>query len=181
MRQHFFYLLDNTLAPIGKKNKNWVWTKTVQNHQTFTSVISVKHMLIRLKVNFSPKHQLLYYDYHCYGFYLRFYVSNKPIILKCFTLSIILSFSFIFKNQSVADHTIKLNKKDQPNQLFCILPYGSYLPNLGWNWESILLSGNFEHTGKVNGNCQSEKVGTKLSLISSFIIILRRRNNYSVV
>ena len=34
----------------------------------FTSVNSMEHVLIRLKVNFGLKHQLLCYDYHSYGF-----------------------------------------------------------------------------------------------------------------
>ena len=38
------------------------------------------NMSIRLEVNFGPKHQLLYNDYHSDEFYLRFYVSNKPDI-----------------------------------------------------------------------------------------------------
>ena len=43
-----------------------------------SNIISIKHMSIRMEVNFGPKYQLLYYDYHSNGFYKSFHVSNKP-------------------------------------------------------------------------------------------------------
>ena len=76
--QHVFPF---TTLHLGKfqsgKNKNWAWTRIVRNHWTFTSAISIEHMLIKLKVNFCPKHQLLHYDYHSNGFYPSFYVSSE--------------------------------------------------------------------------------------------------------
>ena len=83
---HIFFICWITLhlgefqsAAIGKnENTNWAWSKIVQNHRTFTSIVSVKHTSIRLVVKFGPKHQFLYYDYHSNGFFVSFYVSKKP-------------------------------------------------------------------------------------------------------
>ena len=71
----------------------------MQNHCTFTSDISIKHILVRLEVNFDPKHQLLYHYYHSNGFYLSSYVSNKPdnhLVVFHYHLSFIFFFFFFF-------------------------------------------------------------------------------------
>ena len=85
-------------------------------HRIFTSIISVQCMSIRLEVNFGPKHQLLYYDYHSN-------VSNKQDNYFCsvschfsyhfsfFILFLINFFFLIFENQSAAGNVIQLIKK----------------------------------------------------------------------
>ena len=83
------------------------------------SIISGEHMSIPLEVNFSTKHQLLYYDYHSNGFYLISYASNKldnhfAALHKLF-LSFHRFYFLISENQSAAGNVIQLNKKNKPN------------------------------------------------------------------
>ena len=89
----------------------------MQNCHTLMSIISIKHMSIRLEVNFTPKHQLICNYCHSNGLYLIYFCLQQAKQSFCSISLTFLSFLSLFtyflisENQSAASNVLQLIKR----------------------------------------------------------------------